>query len=180
MLPDSKGHNIKENRLLKSRTISTPNGQVRFDILPDKLELEEEFTKVTTVLKSKTLATEAREYLMTHKHEIKFHSISEYMSWWKDHNRQAPGREVCSYSKTFPDVPDEYLPDEVHEWGKQLHNPRDRYSALNIYGPSRTGKTFMARQFGRHLYFRLNSVQGNSRELHSCLAMEHLPALLAP
>ena len=52
-----------------------------------------------------------------------------------------------------PISPDK-LPAGVVEWVTQIGARQDRFKALCLYGPSRTGKTALCRQFGVHIYFR--------------------------
>ena len=54
----------------------------------------------------------------------------------------------------FDRIPLERVPPQVLDWLRQLEELLDRYVALCLYGPTRTGKTHLARQFGHHLYFR--------------------------
>ena len=46
------------------------------------------------------------------------------------------------------------LPAEVHTWLQQVGTAADRSCALCLFGPTQTGKTHLARQFGPHMYFR--------------------------
>jgi len=153
-LPVSHGTSITQNRVLRHVVINTSEGQLKHDILPDESDVVDEFKRVTEAIKYKTLSTDGREYLMCHKHEIKYHYPTEFIAWWKDYMRECPGRQVCNYENKFDDIPDEDLPQEVIDWRKQIYNPSDRYMALCLHGPTRTGKTNMARQFDKHLYFR--------------------------
>jgi len=57
-------------------------------------EVKDEFVRVTDAIKYMTLKTEVRKYLMCHKYEIKYHSPSEFIAWWKDSRREDPGSNM--------------------------------------------------------------------------------------
>ena len=76
----------------------------------------------------------------------------------------------------YPPIPDEDMPIQVVHWKQQLCVQQDRFVALVMYGPSRTGKTCLGRQFGPHLYFR-SSInwqlwQDTSRESRSYVVFD--------
>ena len=58
------------------------------------------------------------------------------------------------YNSPHQPVPAHALPPEFVSWSSQIGTTADRYLALVMFGPSRTGKTALARQIGPHLYFR--------------------------